>query len=82
MFSAKTHDLMRKLQLIFAALSGALGILAAAIDLGRVGVICAAVLSAAGYFVGQLAENDSSAFFSGKEIVVPTPLIDEKEVDG
>lgn len=67
--SEKTHDIMRKLQLIFAAASGALGILASAIDLGQVGVICAAVLAAAGYFVGQLAENDSAAYFEDKKIV-------------
>lgn len=69
MFSAKTHDLMRKLQLIFAAAAGALGIVAAAVDLGRVGVIVAAVLSAAGYFVGQLAENDSAEYFDTRDIV-------------
>lgn len=77
MFSEKTHDLMRKLQLIFAAAGGALGILAAAVDLGRVGVICTAVLSAAAYFVGQLAENDSSEYFSTKSIV--TKVVDDTE---
>ena len=69
MFSEKTHDILRKLQLIFAALGGALGIVAAAVDLGRVGIIAAAVLSAAAYFVGQLAENDSADYFSTKSIV-------------
>lgn len=69
MFSDKTHDLMRKLQLIFAALGGSLGILSAAIDLGRVGIIATAALSAAAYFVGQLAENDSKDYFSTKSIV-------------
>lgn len=69
MFSERVHDLMRKLQLIFAALAGALGILAAAVDLGKVGIIVAAVLSAAGYFCGQLAENDSTAYFETKDIV-------------
>lgn len=69
MFSKKTHDIMRKLQLIFAALAGALGILAAAVDLGKVGIIVAAVLSAAGYFCGHLAENDSTAYFETKDIV-------------
>lgn len=78
MFSAKTHDLMRKLQLIFAALGGALGILSAAVDLGRVGIVCTAVLSAAGYFVGQLAERDSTDFFSTKSIV--TKVVDDDEV--
>lgn len=69
MFSEKTHDILRKLQLIFAALGGALGIVAAAVDLGRAGIIAAAVLSAAAYFVGQLAENDSADYFSTKSIV-------------
>ena len=69
MFSEKTHSIMRKLQLIFAACGGALGILAAAVDLGRVGVIATAVLSAAAYFVGQLAENDSTAYFDTRTIV-------------
>lgn len=69
MFSAKTHDIMRKLQLILAAMAGALGIVAAAVDLGKVGIIAAAILSAAGYFCGQLAENDSTAYFETKDIV-------------
>ncbi len=69
MFSAKTHDLMRKLQLIFAALGGALGIVSAAVDLGRVGIIATAVLSACAYFVGQLAENDSDKFFDTRSII-------------
>lgn len=69
MFSAKTHDIMRKLQLIFAALGGALGIVSAAVDLGRVGIIVTAVLSAAAYFVGQLAESDSAEFFDTRDIV-------------
>lgn len=66
-FSKKTHDLMRKLQLIFSALAGALGILSAAVDLGQVGGIVAAVIGAAGYFVGQLAEDDSEKFFDKKK---------------
>lgn len=69
MFSKKTHDLMRKLQLIFAAMGGALGIVSAAVDLGRVGIIVTAVLSAAAYFVGQLAESDSTEFFDTRDIV-------------
>ena len=83
MFSAKTHDILRKLQLIFAALGGALGIVAAAVDLGKVGVIVAAVLSAGAYFVGQLAENDSAEFFDTRDIVtkvVPdSPHMEEEE---
>lgn len=77
MLSEKTHDMMRKLQLIFAALAGALGILTAAVDLGRVGVVAAAIISAFGYFFGQLAESDSATFFTGKEIVEK-----EEEVHG
>lgn len=69
MLSQKTHDAMRKLQLIFAALAGALGILTAAVDLGQVGVVAAAIISAFGYFFGQLAESDSDSFFEGKKIV-------------
>lgn len=69
MFSAKTHDIMRKLQLIFAVLGGALGIVSAAVDLGRVGIIVTAVLSAAAYFVGQLTESDSAEFFDTRDIV-------------
>lgn len=69
MLSKKTHDAMRKLQLIFAALAGALGILTAAVDLGQVGVVAAAIISAFGYFFGQLAESDSDSFFAGKKIV-------------
>ena len=80
MFSEKTHDIMRKIQLIFAALSGALAIIAAAVDLGRVGIICAAVLSAAGYFVGQLAENDSADYFSTKDIVTKVIPDDGEEL--
>lgn len=80
MFSKKTHDLMRKLQLIFAAAGGALGILAAAVDLVKVGVICTAVLSAAAYFVGQLAENDSAEFFDTKDIVTKVVPDDEEEI--
>lgn len=72
MFNDKTHDIMRKLQLIFAAAAGALGILANAVDLGRVGIIVIAALSAAGYFVGQLAENDSRMYFQDKEIINKT----------
>lgn len=59
MFSKKMHDVMRKLQLILAAAGGALAILTAAVDLGNVGAIAVAFISAASYFVGQLAENDS-----------------------
>lgn len=69
MLNEKTHDTCRKLQLIFAALSGALGILTAAVDLGQVGIVAAAVISALGYFFGQLAESDSTKFFAQKEIV-------------
>lgn len=69
MFSKKVHDLMRKLQLIFAALGGALGVLSAAVDLGRVGIVVTAVLSACAYFVGQLAESDSDTFFDTRDIV-------------
>ena len=72
MFNDKTHDIMRKLQLIFAAAAGALGILANAGDLGRVGIIVIAALAAAGYFVGQLAENDSRMYFQDKEIIEKT----------
>lgn len=74
MLSEKTHNTMRKLQLIFAALSGALGILAAAVDLGQVGVVTAAVISAFGYFCGQLAESDSTNW---KKTVDITPKEDE-----
>lgn len=77
MLSKKTHDTMRKLQLVFAALAGALGILAAAVDLGQVGVVTAAIISAFGYFFGQLAEDDSTRFFTGKKIVEK-----EEEVHG
>lgn len=69
MLSKKTHDAMRKLQLIFAALAGALGMLTAAVDLGQVGVVAAAIISSLGYFFGQLAEDDSTTFFKKKEIV-------------
>lgn len=67
--SQKSHDLFRKLQLIFAAASGALGVLSASIDLGRVGVIATAVLAACGYFVGYMAEHDSAEYFSTRSIV-------------
>lgn len=77
MFSKKVHDIMRKLQLIFAAAGGALGILAAAVDLGTVGVICSAVLSSAAYFVGQLAEEDSGRWTASVTI---TPK--DEEVHG
>lgn len=69
MLSKKTHDAMRKLQLIFAALAGALGILTAAVDLGQVGVVAAAIISSLGYFFGQLAEDDSTTYFKKNEIV-------------
>ena len=69
MFSDKTHDIMRKRHLIFAALGGSLGILSAAIDLGRVGIIVTAILSACAYFVGQFAETDSKMYFEDKEII-------------
>ena len=77
MFSAKTHDLMRKLQLIFAALGGAFGIVSAAVDLGRVGAAVTAVLSACAYFVGQLAEDDSTKFFDTRDIV--TKVVPDEE---
>lgn len=69
MFNKKTHDLMRKLQLIFAALGGAVGILSAAVDLGKVGIIVTAVISAAAYFVGYLAEKDSADYFDTRTVV-------------
>lgn len=69
MFNKKTHDLMRKLQLIFAALGGAIGILSAAVDLGKVGIIVTAVISAAAYFVGYLAEKDSTEYFDTRTVV-------------
>lgn len=80
MFSEKMHNVMRKLQLIFTALSGSLGILAAAIDLGKVGVIVAAILAACGYFVGQLAENDSAVYFDKKTIIDKVVEDQEPEV--
>ena len=69
MFSKQTHDLMRKLQLIFAAASGSLAIITAAVDMGLVGAICTAVLSAAGYFVGQLAQDDSDKYYETRMVV-------------
>ncbi len=77
MLSEKTHDIFRKLQLIFAALSGSLAILMSAIDLGQVGVIATAVLAACGYFVGYMAENDSAKYFEDK-VIIPNDM----EVDG
>ncbi len=74
MLSEKTHDDMRKLQLIFQALSGSLCILAASVDLGNLGVILAAIVSAFGYFFGQLAESDSTNW---KKMVDITPKEDE-----
>lgn len=69
MLSKKTHDYMRKLQLIFAALAGALGILSAAVDLGKVGIVTAAIISSMGYFFGQLAEDDSGKWEKTVDIV-------------
>lgn len=77
LLSKKTHDTMRKLQLVFAALSGALGILTATLDLGQFGVVTAAIISAFSYFFGQLTEDDSARYFTGKEIVEK-----EEEVHG
>ena len=80
--SKKTHDIFRKLQLIFAAASGALGVLSASIDLGNVGLIATAVLAACGYFVGYMAEHDSTDYFSTRSIVtkiVPDEGEDESE---
>ena len=70
MFSEKTHDILRKLQLIFTALSGALGIFSATVDLGRIGIIASAALAAAGYFVGKLAEHDSKVYFGENDEVM------------
>lgn len=75
--SQKSHDLFRKLQLIFAAASGALGVLSASIDLGRVGVIATAILAACGYFVGYMAEHDSEEYFSTRSIV--TKIVPDNE---
>lgn len=67
MFSEKTHDLLRKLQIIFAAAGTALGVLSATIDLGQIGIIATAIVTAAGAFVGYLAEHDSKVYFSSGE---------------
>ena len=69
MFNAKTHDILRKLQLIFAAVAGALGIITTAIDLGKTGLIVTTIISALSYFVGQLAQSDSNTYFDTKSIV-------------
>ena len=69
MFSQKTHDLLRRLQLIFAAACSALGVLTATVDLGKAGIIVIAILGAAGAFVSYLADHDSGEYFSTRDIV-------------
>ena len=69
MFNEKTHNLLRKLQIIFAAASCALGVFTATVDLGTAGIILTAALGAAGAFVGYLVEHDSKEYFSTRDIV-------------
>lgn len=68
-FSEKTHNLLRKAQLIIFALATAWGIVTASLDLGTVGAIISAVTGAAGAFVTYLVENDSAKYFETKTIV-------------
>ena len=81
MFSEKTHNLLRKLQIIFAALASAMAVFSAAVDTGRVGIIITALLGAAGAFVGYMVEHDSAEYFSTRDIVTKlepdTPEEDE-----
>lgn len=76
-FDEKTHKLLRKAQLIIFAAIAAWGALVGAIDLGRAGAIVAALLGAAGVFVTNLVENDSTNYFSTKSIV--TKILPDKE---
>lgn len=68
-FSEKTHNILRKAQLIIFAAIAAWGALMGALDLGRAGAIVAAILGACGVFVTYLVENDSTTYFSTKTIV-------------
>ena len=84
-FSKKTHDNLRKAQLILAAATGALGILTASLDLGVPGIIAATLLSAANYAAGYLAEHDSDDYYAVHEIVpkqIPAEETKEEEIDG
>lgn len=76
-FDEKTHKLLRQAQLIIFALSCAMSTLTAAIDLGRVGAIVCAVITAIGVFVTTLVENDSKEYFSTKTIV--TKILPDKK---
>lgn len=68
-FSEKTHNLLRKAQLIIFAFAAAWGILTASLNLGTAGAIVSAITGAAGAFVTYLVENDSVKYFETKSIV-------------
>lgn len=69
MFSEKTHNLLRKAAILCGAASFALGIFTASVDLGKFGVIVAALLGAASGFISYIADHDSGVYFDTRDIV-------------
>lgn len=69
MFSKKTHDLMRKLQIIVAAVATGFGVVAASLDLGRVGFIIANIIMGADAAIGYFVQHDGDTYFETREIV-------------
>lgn len=68
-FTEKTHNLLRKAQLLIAAATMAWGGLCLGLDLGAVGAAVTTILGSAASFVTYLVENDSANYFSTKTIV-------------
>lgn len=79
MFSKETHDLLRKAAVICGAACFAFGIFTASVDLGKVGVVIAALLGAASGFISYLCDHDSDDFFSTKDIVTKVAPDTEEE---
>lgn len=83
MFSEKTHDTLRKIQRIAQAASLALIALTASVDLGFIGLVVSAVLSAIAVFCGELSEDDSRKWRNNVTITpAALPVADESEADG
>ena len=82
MFSEKTHDTIRKLQLLLGAAGASIGVITAAIDLGKIGLIVSTIIMAASVFCGYLSDHDSRDW---KNSVIITPArspINESEAEG
>lgn len=69
MLDKKTYDTLRKAQFWLYAFVAAWGVFCNVIDVGQVGVWVVAITGAAGAFLSHALGEDSTKYFSNKDIV-------------